>query len=271
MATKPNFSGRPGPPLGGGARGLAGLVRIPPPGAAARAQLSYWDARVREFPLFLGISPEQRSSILSAAQVRLISRGQTIYVEGDRVRQVILLTYGSAKMTQSGEDGDAVILRLCGPGELVGTLGITMQEKYRSTSQALTPCSALVWDSEYFESLSCQIPSLRLNVAYLLYKLLEEMEVRFRELSTECVSIRLGRQVLRLVEQVGIPSNGAVEIQMTREELAQLIGTSLFTVSRLLSRWDRMGIVKTRREGFSVKNVGALEDLVKEYGGDELI
>jgi CRP/FNR family transcriptional regulator, nitrogen oxide reductase regulator len=269
MATKPNFSGRLGRPLGRGNPGLAGSVRIVPPSAAAQAQLSYWDSRVREFPLFLGITPEERASILSGAQVRLISRGQTIYVEGDRIRQVILLTYGSAKMTQSGEDGATVILRLCGPGELVGTLGITMQEKIRATSQALTPCSALIWNSECFESLSRQFPSLRLNVAYLLYKLLEEMEGRFRELSTECVSTRLGRQVLRLVEQVGVPSNGAVEIQMTREELAQLIGTSLFTVSRLLSKWDRKGIVKTRREGFSVKNVGALEDLVNEYGGDE--
>ena len=144
-----------------------------------------------------------------------------------------------------------------------------MQERYRCTSQALTPCSALLWDSEVFESLSCQFPVLRLNVAYILYKLLEDMEDRFREISTECVSIRLGRQVLRLVEQVGIRSNQSVEIQITREELAQLIGTTLYTVSRLLSKWDRMGIVTTRREGFSVNNVGALKDLINECGQKE--
>ena len=72
----------------------------------------------------------------------------------------------------------------------------------------------------------------------------------------------MSRQVLRLVEQVGIRLNGTVEISITREELAQLIGTSLFTVSRLLSEWDRKRIVTTRREGFSVNNLKALAELM---------
>ena len=74
---------------------------------------------------------------------------------------------------------------------------------------------------------------------------------------------RLSRQVMRLVEQVGIHSNGSVEIKITREELAQLIGTSLYTVSRLLSAWDRQEIVTTRREGFSVNNPKALAEMIE--------
>lgn len=201
--------------------------------------------------------------ILGVARERQFSRGETISIEGDQLRQVILLTFGSAKMVQCGQDGSAVILRLCGPGELVGTLGISMQERYRCTSQALTACSALVWESCLFESLSSRYPALRLNVAYILYKQLEDMENRFREISTERVPSRLGRQILRLVEQVGVRSNATgIEINMTREELAQLIGTSLFTVSRLLSDWDRKGIVATRREGFSVLNLDALSQII---------
>jgi CRP-like cAMP-binding protein len=208
------------------------------------------------------MSPQDRTSILGAARERQFARGQTISIEGDHLRQVILLTFGSAKMVQCGHDGSAVILRLSGPGELVGTLGISMQERYRCTSAALTSCSALVWESCLFESLSTRFPALRLNVAYILYKQLEDMENRFREISTERVPSRLSRQILRLVEQVGIRANGTVEINMTREELAQLIGTSLYTVSRLLSLWDRKGIVITRREGFSVVSLEALSALI---------
>jgi CRP-like cAMP-binding protein len=269
MATKPNFSGKMGSdPV---KRILRPEIpaRTGPASVIVQGPQNYLVSRVQHFPLFAGILPQECSSILGAARVRPFSRGQTIYLEGDQQRQVMLLTFGSAKMVQCGEDGSAVILRLCGPGELIGTLGITMQQRYRSTSQALTPCSALIWDSEVFESLSSQFPSLRLNVAYILYKLLEDMEDRFREISTECVSSRLGRQILRLVEQVGTRSNQSVEIWMTREELAQLIGTTLYTVSRLLSKWDRMGIVTTRREGFSVNNVGALKVLINECGQKE--
>jgi CRP-like cAMP-binding protein len=262
MATKPNFGGKIDPQE---------LRRMPSPSVTVRASSidrphqgpnHYWSKRVQNFPLFAGISPQDRATMLGVARERQFARGETMSIEGDQLRQVILLTFGSAKMVQCGQDGSAVILRLCGPGELVGTLGVSMQERYRCTSQALTSCSALVWESVLFESLSSRYPALRLNVAYILYKQLEDMENRFREISTERVPARLGRQILRLVEQVGIRSNGSVEINMTREELAQLIGTSLFTVSRLLSEWDRRGIVATRREGFSVVNVEALAELI---------
>jgi CRP-like cAMP-binding protein len=103
---------------------------------------------------------------------------------------------------------------------------------------------------------------LKLNLARMVSKQLVDMEDRFREISTEPAATRLSRQILRLVECVGIPSNGSVEISITREELGQLIGTTLFTVSRLLSELDRQEIVTTRREGFSVYNLKALADMV---------
>jgi len=262
MATNPSFDGKMRPLPEGEISGSGKRVRIEPTSTPQGGAQNYWAMRVQHFALFLDISPQDRALIVGAARERQFSRGQVIYLEGDDVRQVVLLTSGSAKMVQCSQNGSAVILRLCGPGELVGTLGTTMAARYRSTPQALTPSTALVWESGVFESMSKRFPSLRLNVAYILYKQLEDMEDRFREISTERVAPRLGRQIFRLVEQVGIRSNGTVDINITREELAQLIGTSLFTVSRLLSEWDRKGIVTTRREGFSVDNLNALAELI---------
>ena len=262
MASNSNLGGKMVPDSVRKFLGPGSTTRFGTPSTRSEKPLCDWAARVQHFPLFAEISLNDRAQIVGAARERQFSRGQTIYIEGDNQRQVVLLTSGSAKMIQCGQDGSAVILRLCGPGELVGTLGVSLQAKYRSTSQAVTKCSALVWESTVFESLASRYPSLRLNVAYILYKQLEDMEDRFREISTERVASRLSRQVLRLVEQVGIPGNGSVEIKITREELAQLIGTSLYTVSRLLSAWDRQGIVTTRREGFSVINPKALAEMI---------
>jgi CRP/FNR family transcriptional regulator, nitrogen oxide reductase regulator len=242
--------------------GPGGTVGVGRMGAPQGGPQNFWATRVQHFTLFANISPEDRSLIVNEARERLFSRGQIIYTEGDDMRQVVLLTSGYAKMVQCGQNGSAVIFRLCLPGELVGTPGIFKQARHRSTPQALSSSSALVWDSSVFESLSKQFPFLRLNVAYILYKQLEDMEDRFREISTEQVAPRLSRQISRLVEQIGIRSKGSVTIKITREELAQMIGTSLFTVSRLLSEWDRQGIVTTRREGFSVNNLKALAELI---------
>jgi CRP/FNR family transcriptional regulator, nitrogen oxide reductase regulator len=263
MASNFNFERNIRPNTGGNLPVSRGTVRVGPLVAPRGGPQATWATRSQHFALFTDISSQDRTLIVSAARERTFSRGQIIHIEGDDMRQVVLLTSGFAKMVQCGQNGSAVILRLCGPGELVGTLGVTMQARYRSTPQAIASSTALVWERDVFESLSKRFPSLRLNVAYILYKQLEDMEDRFREISTERVAPRLGRQIFRLVEQVGIPSNNtSVEINLTREELAQLIGTSLFTVSRLLSEWDRKGIVTTRREGFSVDNLKALAELI---------
>ena len=262
MASNFNFERNIRPDSGNNLPVSRATVRVGPIAAPRGLPQSTWVTRSQHFALFTDISAQDRTVIVSAARERMFSRGQIIHIEGDDLRQVVLLTSGYAKMVQCGQNGTAVILRLCGPGELVGTLGVTMQARYRSTPQAIASSTALVWERDVFESLSKRFPSLRLNVAYILYKQLEDMEDRFREISTERVAPRLGRQIFRLVEQVGIPSNSSVEINLTREELAQLIGTSLFTVSRLLSEWDRKGIVTTRREGFSVDNLKALQELI---------
>ena len=95
---------------------------------------------------------------------------------------------------------------------------------------------------------------------------LNDMHERFREISTERVAARLSSQILRMMHQVGRQVNGEIEISISREELAQLVGTTLFTVSRLLSDWDRQGIVVARREVVSVRNLRALADLSETAG-----
>jgi CRP-like cAMP-binding protein len=211
--------------------------------------------------LFSNISRRDCEEIVGAARELRFQRGQTIHIEGDPVRRVVLLTSGSAKVMQFGQDGTEVILRLCGPGELVGTLVLSPQGLHCSTSQALRVSSALIWEIGVFEQLARRFSVLRFNAALILGKQLEDLEDRFREISTERVEVRLSRQVMRLMDQVGLPLSGGVEISISREELAQLIGTTMYTVSRLLSNWDRRGIVKARREAVLVSNPRALEVL----------
>jgi CRP-like cAMP-binding protein len=121
-----------------------------------------------------------------------------------------------------------------------------------------------VWEASVFESISDRIPSLRRNTARILGERLQEMEERFREISTQKVAPRLSHQLIRLLKQLGRGTDQSVEIGLSREELAQLTGTTLFTVSRLLSQWEKQGIVSSRREAVVVCNVQALAALSEE-------
>src|ERR1035437_2705303 len=90
------------------------------------------------------------------------------------------------------------------------------------------------------------------------------IQERFREVATERVAPRVARQLVRLLDKIGRRVEDGVEISLSREELAQMTGTTLFTVSRLLSAWEERGIVKPRREGVTICDVPALNAISED-------
>jgi CRP-like cAMP-binding protein len=216
---------------------------------------------LRQLPTFLNLSTAECKDIVAATHEKEFVRRQTIFIEGAPCRQVLLILSGCVKTTQLGPSGCEVILRLSGPGELVGALELYLGSNNLVTARTTQPTTALVWDTTTFEAVSDRYPVLRRNTARLLGLRLQELEERFREISTQKVAPRLSHQLLRLSNQLRQHSKGALEISLSREELAQLTGTTLFTVSRLLSQWERLGIVSTRREVVIVRNLQALTEL----------
>jgi CRP/FNR family transcriptional regulator, nitrogen oxide reductase regulator len=250
----PDFQTK-GPVVGGSARTN---------GSGHLSPLSRRATAMQQFPVFATLSASELKEVTSAAHEKLLPRRETIYNEGDPIREVFLLTAGCVKITQLGPNGQEVILRLHGPSELIGAQGLSAGKLHLATARAIQTSTALVWEASVFESISDRIPSLRRNTARILGERLQEMEERFREISTQKVAPRLSQQLIRLLNQLGRGTDQSVEIGLSREELAQLTGTTLFTVSRLLSQWEKQGIVSSRREAVVVCNVQALAALSEE-------
>jgi CRP/FNR family transcriptional regulator, nitrogen oxide reductase regulator len=218
-------------------------------------------ASVQHFEAFSDLPVADCMAIVASAQERQFGRRHTVFLEGDPVRHVVLLLSGCLKVTQLGTNGQEVILRLNGPGDVLGRVGRRADSEHFSTAQTLQPTSALVWETNRFEAFLDRLPLLRRNMGLLLERHLNELEVRFREVSTEKVAPRLSSLLVRLLDQVGKRADSHVEIALSRRELAQLTGTTLFTVSRLLCQWETQGIVSARRETVLVHNVPALQEL----------
>jgi CRP-like cAMP-binding protein len=216
---------------------------------------------IQRIPIFANLSAADSNAILSAAHEKEFGRRQTIFVEGAPCRQVLLLLSGCVKTTQLGPTGCEVILRLNGPGELIGAVESYLGNNNLVTARTTQTTTALVWEASTFEAVSDRFPVLRRNTARLLGFRLQELEERFREISTQKVAPRLSQQLIRLSNQLRQHSQGVLEIGLSREELAQLTGTTLFTVSRLLCQWERQGIVSTRREAVVVRNLKALMEM----------
>ena len=222
-------------------------------------------ALVQYSPLFADLPPADCREIVSAARESEFSRRDTIFLEGDPIRHVTLLTSGSAKVIKLGQDGTEVILRLAGPGEVVEVTGLPGQCRHCSMAQALSASTALIWEASAFQALADRFPALWRNITKVTAQRLQELEERYREISTEPVATRLSHQLVRLFNQLGrrVNGNGTLEISLSRKELAQMTGTTLFTVSRLLSEWTERGVLTAGRECISVHNFQALREFAE--------
>jgi CRP-like cAMP-binding protein len=208
--------------------------------------------------LFSEISPSDRHLILSSARQKSVPARDCIFVQGDAARHVYLLLEGYVKIHQVGSTGNEVILRLMSPGDLIKASSTGLRGAHTSSAQAIQSCNVLIWETAAFDALLERHPILRRNEIKIHGQLLTDMEDRFREMSTEGVAHRLSRQIIRLLSKIGERVDGDMMINLSQGELAQLTGTTLFTVSRQLSKWERQGYVTARRNTILVHDPDAL-------------
>jgi CRP/FNR family transcriptional regulator, nitrogen oxide reductase regulator len=228
------------------------------PRGSGKPSLSTKLETVEQFALFAGVTSADCAAILSVGREKRLHRRQNLFSVGDAVEQVFLVLSGSVKMTQTAFGGGEVMLRVCGVGDLLGTFGLSPDDRHTSVAQIAQAGSAIVWDSGTFAKMLDHFPRLRVNTFRVLEQRLQEMEQRFRELSTDDVPSRLSSELIRLSKRfgTGVKENG--EIRLSQADLAQLTGTTVPTVSRLLGRWEKLGIVSVRREAVQVHDLAAL-------------
>jgi CRP-like cAMP-binding protein len=211
--------------------------------------------------LFTGLTPRECKEIASCAHARTYARDELLFMQGQPVRSLVLIQSGSVKLTQLSANGNEVILWMNGSGDAMGMQADSPSCSHTCSGRAMEQCKALVWEYTKLQMLVTEYPQLRKNISQILASRLQELEERFREIATEKVAKRLALALSRLVKQVGKRNADGIEISLSREELAQLTGTTLFTISRILSKWAEVGVVVPRREAVLVRDTERLESV----------
>lgn len=217
-------------------------------------------------PLFTGLELAEVQAILDQGRSRKVPGGSFFFFQDDPARHLYALISGRAKIFQSAPNGQQVILNMAGPGSLLGLVAFTQQGTYPAFAQAVSDSQALSWDHAHLVQLTCQFPTLALNGMALLAERIHEFQDRIRELATERVERRLARLLLRLVRQVGRKTEEGVLIDwsVSRQDLAEMSGTTLYTVSRTLSQWDRQGLIASGRERVLIRNPHGLVSIAED-------
>lgn len=212
-------------------------------------------ACLRAAMLFRGLSQSAVHEIAHAARELQFSHRQTIFRQDDPVQRVYVIATGMVKVTQLSEGGKEVILRVDWRGSLIDDLTDASQA-HASSAQAIHSCGVLAWDVTAFQDFARRFPVIHRNATSIMRGRLRIIEERFCDVTTQRVPQRLARLLIHLADQT---TPGALNpISLSREELSQMTGTSLFTVSRLLSLWGELDILTADRKTVVIEDLPRL-------------
>jgi CRP-like cAMP-binding protein len=212
-------------------------------------------SRLRAQSLFKALPDEALRAVLEASRPRTVAEGEYFFFQEDPAEHVYMLDRGQVKLKQVTADGQEVILNVAGPGEIFGLIGFIENSHYPVSAEAATECLALSWDRPALTRLARDYPQIALNAMSQMAARVSDFQGQIRTLATERVERRLARVLLRLARQVGrkVEDGVLIDLSVSRQDLAEMSGTTLYTVSRILSQWERQGIIKAGRERVTIR------------------
>ena len=204
---------------------------------------------------FRGLSDAEAKKILAQAKVRLISANDVCFHEDDDARNFYVLLEGVLRVVRTTKDGEqVVVLHIC-PGQLFGIAKAFASETHQVSAKAASPSIALAWPSELWEEFLNDYPGFNDVTLQAVGARVEEMQEKIVEMATLQVEQRIAHAILRLLQQTGQESKDGIEIgfPITRQNLSEMTGTTLHSVSRYLSKWQKNGIIDSSRRRILVR------------------
>ncbi len=206
------------------------------------------------------VSEPQAADILNRGNRVRLKSGEILFRQGDPAYKSFLVLNGRLKLIKLHEEGKEAILRYIGPGELTAIVSLFKGKEYPATAETIVAAVAVGWDKQTMVQLMLEYPPLSVNMLRCTINRLGELQNRYLEICTEQAEQRIARALLRIMRQSGhrVVEGIHVDFPLTRQELADYIGATVFTVSRILSSWERKGWIKSKREQITICNPHAL-------------
>ncbi len=205
---------------------------------------------VADLPIFAGVAPSDLSDILREAQSIRYQKGSAVFQQDEEAHSFFILLHGHLRVMKITPDGQQVVVRYVTPGEIFGIAMAMGRATYPATALAVVDSLALVWPSAAWPRLVAKHPSLAVNTIQTVGSRLHDAHTRVVEMSTEQVERRVAHALLRLAKQAGRKGEDGIQIDfpISRQDVAEMTGTTLHTVSRILSAWEDQRLVESGRQ-----------------------
>jgi CRP/FNR family transcriptional regulator, nitrogen oxide reductase regulator len=204
--------------------------------------------RERKPRFFDGLDAPDIRTILAAGTQQRFSANSVVVSQGYPAGHLYLLLTGRIRRFFLTEDGQKIVLLRIPPGEIFGEAAVLARPvDYLVSSEAMTNSSMLVWSRATIRGLCERYPRLMENALLISFDYLAMYRAAHASLICNSAPQRLAHVLAHLADGIGEKVPGGIELDVRNEELANEANISLFTASRLLSAWQREGILVKRR------------------------
>jgi CRP-like cAMP-binding protein len=209
-------------------------------------------------PILAALRTEDREALAPLCEMRGYEKGETIFREGDPGERIHFVFLGRVKIVKAGPGRD-LILEILGPGEPVGAVAAFEGRPFPATAVALEACGIVsIPERRFFDLLEKRPEITRRLFAGLTMRLMNLNRHLADMLGS--VEYRAARLFLTLAAKMGQKRGAAtfIPVALSRQEIADLVGTTIETAIRVMSRWQKEGLVETEKHGFVVPKLEAL-------------
>ena len=212
------------------------------------------ESLLADLPPFRKLTRPQIREVLDAALALRFDPAVAVFSEGQPVERFFLLLDGHIRVMRTTPGGDQIIALHIAPGQLFGIGAALGRTTYPATAMTADDCIALCWPNRLWPEFTARYDGFATETYKIVGERVGEMNNRIVELATQQVEQRVACAILRLINQMGKKVEGGIEVgfPITRQNISDMTGTTLHTVSRLLSAWERDGIVMSERRKITV-------------------
>jgi CRP/FNR family transcriptional regulator, dissimilatory nitrate respiration regulator len=216
---------------------------------------------IAAIPLFEGLPPDQCHDLCAIAVQKTYIRGQMFFSEGDEGAGFYVIISGRVKIFKLSPEGKEQIIHIMGKEEPFGEAAVFAGENYPASAQSMADTKVLFFPRQKFTELISRNPSLALNMLSLLSFRLRKLTTLVENLSLKEVPGRLAAYLLYLGEQNGHPS--IIELDISKNQMAGLLGTIPETLSRILKRMTEKKIIKAGSHRIQILDRTRLSELAE--------
>jgi CRP-like cAMP-binding protein len=197
-----------------------------------------------------------------------VHRGQVLFCEGEPADSVWAVAAGKVHILKSGPDGREIVLEVIAPEELFGAIAAIEDRPYPASAVATADGSVWRVAASVVRDLCRLYPTLRGAIMGQVAARLRSAHDRLRSVALERVEQRLARALLTLAPKIGVDEDGNTSLDVTRQELADMTGTTVETAIRITSRWQSAGLIATSRRHIVLLDQAQLQQIARGEGAD---